>query len=341
MDEGAAQSHSSSPGARLAAARERAGMTLLQAAERLRLDVATLQALEAGRFQTLGAAVFVRGHLRHYAELVGLPLEEIDAAYAASSAKLAPQPDLQRTTTLPGNAASRGISLPPRAALIGAIVLVVVALVWWAMRVPPGRRHAANPAASSPAPPLALGPQAAGVVDAGPEPPAVIAARSDAAASAKNAAATAKEKEAGSKDAPAPSKEMATETAKEAAKETAPAAKDVTAAPKAASKAASIQVRLAIRFNQDSWTEIYDARGSTLFHDFGGAGTERRVTGMAPLRVLLANPDGVSIELDGHPVALKPAAESGTPQRFVLDSAGRTSEVPTPQRSPSASSAPR
>ena len=337
MDEGAAQSHSSSPGARLAAARERAGMTLLQAAERLRLDVATLQALEAGRFQTLGAAVFVRGHLRHYAELVGLPLEEIDAAYAASSAKLAPQPDLQRTTTLPGNAASRRVSLPPRAALIGAIVLVVVALVWWAMRVPPGRRPAANPAASSPAPPLAVGPQAAGVVDAGPEPPAVIAARSDAAASAKNAAATAKEKEASSKDAATPSKE----TAKEAAKETAPAAKDVTAAPKAASKAASIQVRLAIRFNQDSWTEIYDARGSTLFHDFGGAGTERRVTGMAPLRVLLGNPDGVSVELDGHPVALKPAAESGRPQRFVLDSAGRTSEVPTPQRSPSASSAPR
>src|ERR1700681_108315 len=247
MDEGAAQSHSSSPGARLAAARERAGMTLLPAAESPPLDVATLQALEAGRFQTLGAAVFVRGHLRHYAELVGLPLDEIDAAYAASSAKLAPQPDLQRTTTLPGNAASRGVSLPPRAALIGAIVLVVVALVWWAMRVPPGRRHAANPAASSPAPPLAVDPQAAGVVDAGPEPPAVIAARSDAAASAKNAAATAKEKEASSKDAAAPSKE----TAKEAAKETAPAAKDVTAAPKAASKAASIQVRLAIRFNQD------------------------------------------------------------------------------------------
>src|ERR1700681_1095393 len=152
MDEGAAQSHSSSPGARLAAARERAGMTLLQAAERLRLDVATLQALEAGRFQTLGAAVFVRGHLRHYAELVGLPLDEIDAAYAASSARLAPQPDLRRTTTLPGNSASRGFSLPPRAALIGAIVLVLVALVWWAMRVPPGgRRHAANPAIASPA----------------------------------------------------------------------------------------------------------------------------------------------------------------------------------------------
>src|ERR1700674_4100554 len=135
MDEGAAQSQSNSPGARLAAAREHAGMTLGQAAERLRLDVATLQALEAGRFQTLGAAVFVRGHLRHYAELLGLPVEEIEAAYAASSAKLAPQPDLQRTTTLPGNAASRGISPPPRAGLIGAIVLVVGALVWVGLRV--------------------------------------------------------------------------------------------------------------------------------------------------------------------------------------------------------------
>ena len=126
MDEGATQSQSSNPGARLAAAREHAGMTLQQAAESLRLDVATLQALEAGRFQTLGAAVFVRGHLRHYAELVGLPVGEIDAAYEACSAQLAPLPDLRRTTTLPGTPASRGVALPPRAALIGAIVLVLI-----------------------------------------------------------------------------------------------------------------------------------------------------------------------------------------------------------------------
>ena len=97
MDEGATQSQSSNPGARLAAAREQAGMTLLQAAEQLRLDVATLQALEAGRFQALGAAVFVRGHLRHYAELLGLPVGEIDAAYETCSAQLAPLPDLRRT----------------------------------------------------------------------------------------------------------------------------------------------------------------------------------------------------------------------------------------------------
>ena len=101
-------------------------------------------------------------------------------------------------------------------------------------------------------------------------------------------------------------------------------------------------VRLAIRFNQDSWAEIYDARRVTLYHDFGGAGSERRLTGAAPLRVLIGNPDGVVLELDGHPVALRPAAESGKPQRFVLDSTGRMSDIPTSQsqRTPSAPAAP-
>lgn len=334
MDEGAAQSHSSSPGARLAAARERAGMTLLQAAERLRLDVATLQALEAGRFEALGATVFVRGHLRHYAELVGVPVDEIEAAYAASSAKLAPQPDLRRTSTLPGNASPRGVSLPPLAALIGAIVLVVAALVWWAMRVPPGRRHGAIPAASSPAPALAQASKAANAaadaaVDAGPETPAVIAARSEAALSAKTA--TPASRDVGSKDAAAAFRDMVQApkptTTTTVAAAAAAAGKD--SAP--AAKLSGGRVRLAIRFKQDSWIEIYDARGATLFHDFGGAGSERRVSGAAPLRVLLGNPDGVSVELDGHPLALRPAADSGRPQRFLLDSAGRMSDIPATQ----------
>jgi cytoskeleton protein RodZ len=332
MDEGAAQSHNGGPGARLAAAREHAGMTLQQAAERLRLDVATLQALEAGRFETLGATVFVRGHLRHYAELVGLPLEEIDAAYAASSAKLASQPDLRRTTTLPGNAAPRGISLPPRAALIGAIVLVLVALVWWAMRVAPGQHHASNPPAASPAATLAAGEHAANAVDAGPASPsasdsaagsASAPAHVDAASSPKPATATPKE--ASTRDAPA--KDGGPKDAASAFKSA--VLVDKSQAPVA--KATSSRVRLAIHFNQDSWIEVYDAHGSTLFHDFGGAGSERRVSGMAPLRVLIGNPDGVNVELNGHAVSLRPAAESGRPQRFLLDSEGGMADVPAPQ----------
>ncbi len=58
-------------GVRLRAAREKRGLTLLQAAERLHLDVRIVQALEAEEFAELGADVYVRGHLRRYAEAVG------------------------------------------------------------------------------------------------------------------------------------------------------------------------------------------------------------------------------------------------------------------------------
>ena len=67
--------------------------------------------------------------------------------------------------------------------------------------------------------------------------------------------------------------------------------------------------------------EIYDAHGATLYHDFGSAGSERRVSGAAPLRVLLGNPDGVTLEVDGHPVALRPAAESGSRNAFCWTTA--------------------
>ena len=54
-------------GARLRSAREARGLTTLQAAEKLHVDARILEALEAEDFAALGAAVYVRGHLRRYA----------------------------------------------------------------------------------------------------------------------------------------------------------------------------------------------------------------------------------------------------------------------------------
>src|SRR5260221_6805734 len=69
------------PGARLVLARERLGLSVAQVAAKLRLDVRTVSALETGEYAKVGAAVFVRGFLRRYAELVGEPAPEIDALY--------------------------------------------------------------------------------------------------------------------------------------------------------------------------------------------------------------------------------------------------------------------
>src|SRR5258706_13787470 len=84
------------PGARLVLARERLGLSVAQVAAKLRLDVRTVSALETGEYAKVGAAVFVRGFLRRYAELVGEPAPEIDALYTHQP-DAAAVPDLSQT----------------------------------------------------------------------------------------------------------------------------------------------------------------------------------------------------------------------------------------------------
>jgi cytoskeleton protein RodZ len=80
-------------GARLRAARERAELSVVQVTELLHVDPSVIQALETERFSDLGASVYVRGHLRHYAELLRESAPELLALYAAS-VNAGPPPDL-------------------------------------------------------------------------------------------------------------------------------------------------------------------------------------------------------------------------------------------------------
>ena len=80
MDETAAPAAAPAPrsiGERLRAGRERAGLSVAAAAEKLHLDPKVIEALEADRFAELGASVYVRGHLRRYADFVGEPGVEL------------------------------------------------------------------------------------------------------------------------------------------------------------------------------------------------------------------------------------------------------------------------
>jgi hypothetical protein len=90
---------------------------------------------------------------------------------------------------------------------------------------------------------------------------------------------------------------------------------------------ATAQVDLGLKFRQGSWAEIYDAAGTRLFSEFGSAGTERRLNGTAPLNILLGDASAVSLELDGHPVALGDSALGGSGLRFSLDGGGHLFDV--------------
>jgi cytoskeleton protein RodZ len=78
----------SSPGARLRREREAQGISHQQAAESLNLDTMVLAHLEANDFATLGAPVFVKGHLRRYTTMLGLDEHEIVSLYEHSTQQL-------------------------------------------------------------------------------------------------------------------------------------------------------------------------------------------------------------------------------------------------------------
>jgi cytoskeleton protein RodZ len=113
-------------GARLRAGREKLGLTVLQVAERIHTDPKIVEAIEAENYEALGAPVYARGHIRHYAELVGESAAELIALYSGSS-KVA-QPDLTRIVKVPAGIDSNKLVAP---ALLVIAVFAVAGAVWW------------------------------------------------------------------------------------------------------------------------------------------------------------------------------------------------------------------
>jgi cytoskeletal protein RodZ len=84
----------SSVGGRLRRERELRGMSVEEIARATRIPLASLERLEADRYDDLPGEVFVRGFLRAYARAIGIDCEEIVALYSSARrvAYVAPVP---------------------------------------------------------------------------------------------------------------------------------------------------------------------------------------------------------------------------------------------------------
>jgi cytoskeleton protein RodZ len=120
-------------GETLRAAREKRGAKLTEVAERLRLDLAVIQALEEERFDSLGAPVYVRGHLRRYADYLGEANGPLQALYAGLQ-ESGVEPDLTQAPRAMGRHRPRSL-LWPIVLLVGAVVLI--SIVWWGLGAQP------------------------------------------------------------------------------------------------------------------------------------------------------------------------------------------------------------
>jgi cytoskeleton protein RodZ len=121
------ETESSSPlgGERLAEARREQQISVLEVAKELHLDEPKVRALERNDFALLGAPVFAKGHLRKYAQLVGVDEDDVFADYYA----------MTRAESMPPivggrRRASQEMSPGPWIAVI-VVVIVAAAGYWW------------------------------------------------------------------------------------------------------------------------------------------------------------------------------------------------------------------
>lgn len=135
------------PGERLRAERERRGLSTQNVAENLHVDVWVVEALEQGRHATLGAPVYVKGHLRKYATLLGLDAEALVSACSEQDPPLVLlKPQARRR---------RPMRIPVKRILTGTLVLVIVAGAVWAYRMWRERSEAPPAPVSQAAPSIA------------------------------------------------------------------------------------------------------------------------------------------------------------------------------------------
>ena len=117
----------SSIGARLAAAREACELDIRVVANELNLDVRMVEALEHDDKSALPSAIFVKGYLRNYARLVGLPEDEVVGEYARQTG----EPPPLTVVALKGKTPL--FQLPSARLLRNTIlILLAVILIWLA-----------------------------------------------------------------------------------------------------------------------------------------------------------------------------------------------------------------
>ncbi|HKL49614.1 MAG TPA: RodZ domain-containing protein [Wenzhouxiangellaceae bacterium] len=81
--------------------------------------------------------------------------------------------------------------------------------------------------------------------------------------------------------------------------------------------------RLELALSEDSWVEIESADGQRLEFDLIRSGESRQYSGRAPFKLLLGRANAVSLKLDGEPLVFDGQDEAGVAELVIGESASR------------------
>ncbi len=267
------------PGRALADARAAKGMTVAEVAAQLKLSASQVEALEADDYDRLPGPVFVRGFVRNYARLLELVPEKLADSVDLPHAPMPASTAIPVSRDIPFPAGKSGNWLPYAA---GLAVLVGTIVVYELFYAPP---PAVTVSVTQPVAVPDL--QPASVSDAVPAVSAVPAVAVEGGPPVASA---------------------------EAVPQTPP----VTENPEAPVRQAAGMAEAHFAFAADSWVEVRDRNERVLFSQLNPGGSEQRVTGRPPLRVVIGNARDVRLTYNGAPFDLAPHTRVEV-ARFTLE----------------------
>lgn len=266
-------------GRMLAAERERQGLSIVDMAARLRLHPKQIAAIEAEDLDRLPGGPFVRGFVRNYAKEL-----RIDPAplLDALRERLAPaETGAERAAAGP----SQLVRDATRERVSRSVVIIgaVGALIAFGVIGWLSTRSA---------PPAVERKQAA-------MPPAPVAPVTPVANDSPSATAASPPAQSSAPDAAAPG--GATESAAAVAAAPAPAG----------------LIRLA--FRERAWVEVTQADGRVLLSQNNDAGSEQKLDGKPPFKLVIGNASAVTLEYGGRAIDLKPLTSIENVARVTLE----------------------
>ncbi|GGX94164.1 hypothetical protein GCM10007160_22200 [Litchfieldella qijiaojingensis] len=341
----------SSPGELLKREREKQGLSREEVASALNLRPAVVDGLESDSYDEVPVATYRRGYLRAYSRLLGIDDRSVIEAYNARFGNI--EGEHRVTPVHVTKPPSRlGAWLFKLATLIVIAGLVGLTLLWWQSRGGNdllgigGNEPVAvdtldgTPVTEEPEPagemlpPLPDDSNELGLVDdeAQIEPGSDVAVdseRADVAPSSINdeeetsTAAITGDRSPSPSDAvatlvPDAEVDMAPETESEASVAE-PSAEPAEEAPAEAVEEAAADPRtLELTFNEQSWTEIFDANDNRIFVGLQESGTQATAEGQPPFRLTIGNATGVELRYRGEIIDLGSRAGSNNVARFTL-----------------------
>jgi cytoskeleton protein RodZ len=298
MSEAVAPADGVSAGTLLREAREAAGLHVATLAATLKVAVRKLEALEEDRYDLVGDAVFIRALASSICRTLKIdPQPVLQKLPQTASPRLVQEGEgINAPFRAPGDGPSPGVLdqvsrpvvLTVLALLLGALVLIFLPM---AQRngvtmgqasngkpepvMPPPATETATPVAVEPAP----APQAPAPAEATPAPAPAIAASPAASTPVAAAPATA-----------------------------ASAAPAAAAAQAAASGPIAARGIVVFRTKGQSWIQVTDATGTTVFRKLMEPGESAGASGALPLSVTVGSVEATEVQVRGKPYNLGPVS---------------------------------